>query len=148
MARTKQTARKLSSVQCAGKSLATMVAKKSAPFKARLKTPHRFRPGTQALRAIRRYQKTTDLLLQRRPFQRLVREVAGQFNSQLRFQSLAVLAIQEAAEAFLVTLFESANLCAIHAKRVTIQPRDLRLAMRLKGEEYPSNRMSMANFSP
>ena len=73
-----------------------------------------------------------------------------QLNSQLRFQSLAVLAIQEAAEAFLVTLFESANLCAIHAKRVTIQPKDLRLAMRLKGEECPSdsNRMSMANFSP
>jgi histone H3 len=81
----------------------------------------RYKPGTVALRQIRRYQKTTDLLIRKRPFQRLVREVAQDVKRGLRFQSSAIDAAQEAAEAYIVSLFEDTNLCAIHAKRVTIQ---------------------------
>ena len=85
-----------------------------------------------------RYQKTTDLLIRKRAFQRLVREVASHFKApdgdDYRFQSLALLALQEAAEAYLVGLFEDTNLCAIHAKRVTIMPRDIHLARRIRGE--------------
>lgn len=73
---------------------------------------------TQALREIRKYQKSTDLLMRKLPFQRLVREIAQDFKNDLRFQSTAILALQEAAEAYLVSLFEDTNLCAIHAKRV------------------------------
>jgi len=92
-----------------------------------VKKPHRYRPGTVALREIRRYQKSTDLLIRKLPFQRLVREIAQDFKSDLRFQGSAVLALQEAAEAYLVGLFEDTNLCAIHAKRVTIMPKDIQL---------------------
>jgi len=80
------------------------------------------------LREIRRYQKSTDLLIRKLPFQRLVREIAQDFKNDLRFQGSAVLALQEAAEAYLVGLFEDTNLCAIHAKRVTIMPKDIQLA--------------------
>ena len=95
---------------------------------------HRYRPGTVALREIRKFQKSTDLLIRKLPFQRVVREIAGEFKSDLRFQSQAVLALQEAAEAYLVGLFEDTNLCAIHAKRVTIMPKDMQLARRIRGE--------------
>ena len=96
-----------------------------------VKRPHRYRPGTVALREIRRYQKSTELLIRKMPFQRLVREVAQDFKSDLRFQSNAVLALQEAAEMYLVRLFENTNLCAIHAKRVTIMPQDMQLARKI-----------------
>ncbi|CAD5189082.1 unnamed protein product [Musa acuminata subsp. malaccensis] len=99
-----------------------------------VKKPHRFRPGTVALREIRKYQKRTELLIRKLPFQRLVREIAQDFKTDLRFQSHAVLALQEAAEAYLVGLFEDTNLCAIHAKRVTIMPKDIQLARRIRGE--------------
>ena len=99
-----------------------------------LKKPHRYKPGTVALREIRKYQKTTDLLIRKLPFQRLVREIAQDFKADLRFQSNAVLALQEAAESYLVSLFEDTNLCAIHAKRVTIMPKDIQLARRIRGE--------------
>jgi len=99
-----------------------------------VKRPHRFRPGTVALREIRRYQKSTELLIRRMPFQRLVREIAQDFKSELRFQSLAIAALQEAAETYLVSLLEDANLCAIHAKRVTIFVKDLQLARRIRGD--------------
>ena len=82
-----------------------------------------FVSGTVALREIRRYQKSTELLIRKLPFQRLVREIAQDFKTDLRFQSSAVLALQEASEAYLVGLFEDTNLCAIHAKRVTIMPK-------------------------
>lgn len=96
---------------------------------------HRYRPGTVALREIRQYQKSTELLIRRAPFQRLVREIAqDSLKTDLRFQSLAVMALQEAAEAYLVGLFEDTNLCAIHAKRVTIMPKDIMLARRIRGE--------------
>ena len=94
----------------------------------------RFRPGTVALREIRRYQKSTELLIRKVPFQRLVREIAQDFKTDLRFQGSAVLALQEAAEAYLVGLFEDTNLCAIHAKRVTIMCKDVELARRIRGE--------------
>merc|ERR1739845_97463 len=99
-----------------------------------VKRPHRFRPGTVALRDIRKFQKSTELLIRKLPFQRLVREIANDFKNDLRFQSSAVLALQEAAEAYMVGLFEDTNLCAIHAKRVTIMPKDMQLARRIRGE--------------
>jgi len=135
MARTKQTARKSTGGKAPRKQLSTKQAsKKTTAAAGGVKKPHRFRPGTVALREIRKYQKSTDLLIRKLPFQRLVREIAQDFKTDLRFQSSAVLALQEAAEAYLVSLFEDTNLAAIHAKRVTIQPKDLALARRLRGE--------------
>ncbi|KAG1755610.1 histone-fold-containing protein [Suillus lakei] len=102
----------------------------------------RYRPGTLALREIRKYQRSTDLLLRRLPFSRVVREIAMDMMTDtnyergeagLRWQSSAIMALQEATEAFLVHLFEDANLCAIHAKRVTIMQRDIQLARRIRG---------------
>ncbi|KAI3955978.1 hypothetical protein MKW98_006338 [Papaver atlanticum] len=113
---------------------ASKVARKSAPTTGGVKKPHRYRPGTVALREIRKYQKSTELLIRKLPFQRLVREIAQDFKTDLRFQSHAVLALQEAAEAYLVGLFEDTNLCAIHAKRVIIMPKDIQLARRIRGE--------------
>ena len=101
------------------------------------KKPHRFKAGTIALREIRRYQQSTDLLLLKLPFARLVREVANDIlprgSDEFRWQSQAIMALQEATEAFLVHLFEDTNLCAIHAKRVTIMQKDIQLARRLRG---------------
>jgi histone H3 len=173
MARTKQTARKstggkvpcsyvsfstfiltnIFSFQAPRKQLASKAARKSAPaMSGGVKKPHRFRPGTVALREIRKFQKSTELLLRKvsasycsfgllsaklpfqLPFQRLVREIAQDFKTDLRFQSTAVMALQEAAEAYLIGLFEDTNLCAIHAKRVTIMPKDIHLARRIRGE--------------
>ena len=88
----------------------------------------------RSLQRNRKYQKSTELLIRKLPFQRLVREIAADFKTDLRFQSSAVFALQEAAEAYLVGLFEDTNLCAIHAKRVTIMPKDLQLARRIRGE--------------
>ncbi|KAG8299648.1 histone H3.2 [Homalodisca vitripennis] len=129
MARTKQTARKSTGGKAPRKQLATQAARKSAPATGGVKKPHRYRPGTVALREIRRYQKSTELLIRKLPFQRLVREIAQDFKTDLRFQSSA-----EASEAYLVGLFEDTNLCAIHAKRVTIMPKDIQLARRIRGE--------------
>ncbi|KAI0352078.1 histone 3 [Trametes cingulata] len=146
MARTKQTARKSTGGKAPRKQLAAKSqARKTAAVSlfslghlgaatGGVKKPHRFRPGTVALREIRRYQKSTELLIRKLPFQRLVREIAQDFKTDLRFQSSAVMALQEASEAYLVSLFEDTNLAAIHAKRVTIQPKDLALARRLRGE--------------
>ena len=129
--------------------VASKAARKSAV--GGVKKPHRFRPGTVALREIRRYQRGTELLIRKLPFQRLVREIAQDYKTDLRFQSSAVAALQESAEAYLVGLFEvgvapyvvmafiyismqDTNLCAIHAKRVTIMPKDMQLARRVRGE--------------
>ncbi|XP_071151798.1 uncharacterized protein [Mytilus edulis] len=140
MARTKQTARKSTGGKAPRKQLATKAARKSAPATGGVKKPHRYRPGTVALREIRRYQKSTELLIRKLPFQRLVREIAQDFKTDLRFQSSAVMALQEASEAYLVGLFEDTNLCAIHAKRVTIMPKDIQLARRIRGERAMSGR--------
>lgn len=99
------------------------------PFKK-----HRYRPGVVALREIRRYQKSTELLIRKLPFQRLVREIAQQYKTDLRFQGSAVLALQEASEAYLIGIFEDSYLCTLHAKRVTIMPKDILLARRIRGE--------------
>jgi len=111
------------------------VARK-APRELAAKTARKFRPGHQALREIRKYQKSTDLLIPKLPFSRLIREVATNVASHvqdLRFQSAAIMALQEAAEAYLTTLFEDTVLCAIHARRVTIMPKDMQLTMRIRG---------------
>jgi len=147
MARTKTTARKstggknirnyiMRNVQHAVKQpkrpqIGYKVAKKKPV--AELKRHHRFRPGTVALREIRRYQASTELLIRRLPFQRLVREIAQDYKADLRFQSSALNALQEAAEAHLVSVFEDTNLAAVHAKRVTIMPKDMILARRMRG---------------
>ena len=134
MARTKQTARHSTGGKSPRKMLAIKGARKSAPAMGGVKKPHRYRPGTVALREIRRFQKSTDLLIRKLPFQRLVREIAQNYKNDLRFQSMAILALQEASEAYLVSLFEDTNLCAIHARRVTIMPKDMQLARRIRGE--------------
>ena len=136
MARTKQTARKSTGGKTPRKSLGAKAARKSTPTvdSQGAKKQHRFRPGTVALREIRKYQKSTDLLIRKLPFQRLVREIASGFRGDLRFQSSASAALQEASEAYLVGLFEDTNLCAIHANRVTIMERDVQLAQRIRGE--------------
>ena len=125
------------------KKAAARMAKKGgqkAP-KGGVKKRYRYRPGTVALKQIRQYQKSTELLIRKLPFQRLVCEIASDSEviksplcGKVRFQSAAIMALQEAAEAYLVGLFEDTNLCAIHAKRVTIMPKDIQLARRIRGE--------------
>jgi histone H3 len=134
MARTKQTARHSTGGKAPRKSLACKAARKSQAQTGVVKKPKRYRPGTVAIREIRKYQKSTDLLIRKLPFQRLVKEIASNYHSDVRFQSTAVLALQEAAEAYLTSLFEDTNLCAIHAKRITIMPKDMQLARRIRGE--------------
>ena len=133
MARTKQTARKSTGGKGPRKQLLTKVARKNAQATGGVKKPHKYRPGTVALREIRRYQKSTELLIRKLPFQRLVREIAQDCKADLRFQSAAIGALQEASEAYLVGVFEDANNLAIHAKRVTIMPKDIQLVMRIRG---------------
>ena len=135
MARTKQTARKSTGGKAPRKQLAQKAARKSAPAAGGNKKvgPRRFRPGTVALREIRRYQKSTELLMRKLPFQRLVREIASESQNDLRFQASAIAALQEATEAYMVSLFEDSNLAAIHAKRVTVMNKDIALAKRLRG---------------
>jgi histone H3 len=129
MARVKETAR-------AKKGLGSKKSKapKAAGATTGTKRAHRWRPGTVALREIRKFQKSTELLVQRAPFQRLVRELAAAQKEGLRFQSSAVQAIQEATESYVISLLADTNLCAIHTRRVTIQPKDVQLALRLRGE--------------
>ena len=125
------------------KKAAARMAKKGgqkAP-KGGVRKRYRYRPGTVALKQIRQYQKTTELLIRKLPFQRLVREIASDSDviksplcGEVRFQSAAIMALQEATEAYLVGLFEDSNLCAIHARRVTIMPKDIQLARRIRGE--------------
>jgi histone H3 len=142
MARVKQTARKSTGGKAPRKQLVTKAARKAARTGG-VKKPHRYRPGTVALREIRRYQKITDVLIRKAPFQRLVREIAQDFKNDLRFQSPAIMALQEASEAYIVGLFEDSQLCAIHARRVTIMPKDIQLARRIRGErsepDHPSD---------
>lgn len=98
-----------------GKNLATFPPKKNGkngkgakkvPKSGGVKKPHRFRPGTVELREIRRYQKSTELLIRRAPFQRLVREISTDFKADARFQVDAMRALQTASESYLVDLFE------------------------------------------
>lgn len=140
MARVKQSGKRNIYHETGGKaprkSIAQLAAMKHRAVVIEQKKNHRFRPGTVALREIRRYQKSTDLLIRKMPFQRLVKDIVHSFKTDLRMQGQAVLALQEASESYLVSLFEDTNLCAIHAGRVTIMPKDLALARRIRG---PSN---------
>ncbi|XP_028613532.1 histone H3.3-like [Grammomys surdaster] len=129
----KQTAHKSRGGKVPRKQLATKAARKSVPSTGGLKKPHRYKPGAGALHKIKgRYQKFTELLIHELPFQSLVREIAQDFKTDLPFQSAAIGALQEAMQAYLVGLFEVTNLCAIHAKRVTLVPKDIQLARVLK----------------
>ena len=114
-------------------NLATKAACIAARVAGGVKKPHRYLPGTVALRHIRKYQKSTDLLIRKLPFQRLVRQICDHFKSDVRFHSTAMLALQEAAEAYLVGIFEDTNLfVTIHAKRMTILPKNMQLAKRIR----------------
>ena len=133
MARTKCTARKGE----VGKKQSTFAKKqpRSQSDKASAQHQlHRYRPGTVALREIRKYQKSTELLIHKLPFQRLVHEILQGFAVGFRVTPAMIMALQEAAEAYLVQLLEDSNLCAIHAKRITIQPKDIQLVRRIHGE--------------
>lgn len=136
MARTKQGARKSTGGKAPRKCLFTNSARNKLPTAHGVVTNpnHRYRPGELALKEIRKYQNSTELLLRSLPFQRLVREIAQDYKSELRFQAAALIALQEATEAYIVGIFEDSNLCAIHAKRVTIMPKDIHLARRIRGE--------------
>ena len=144
MPKQKNTAAKVSS-----KSKPKVSNKKTAPSKGGMKQTAsqegerkkpRFKPGTVALREIKRYQKSTALLLPRAAFQRVVRSVCSEIDHDLRFQAQALIALQEAAEAYLVGVFEDANLCCLHAKRVTIHKKDMELARRIRGDEMMDRR--------
>ena len=127
MARTKHTARR----DEAGKKWPTYAKKQprsQAGNPSAQHQPHRYRPGTVTLREIRKYQKSTDLLIRKLPFQRLVHKIVQGFSMEFRVTPAMVMALQGAAEAYLVQLLEDSNLCAIHAKHVTIQPKDIQLA--------------------
>jgi len=140
MARTKTTAKKSSAaIKKPRKTLPIKTARKSVKSTGGLKKAHRFKPGTVALREIRKYQKTTELLIRKLPFQRIVKEIAHQTHADIRFQSSAIMAMQEAAEAYMVGLFEDTNLCAIHARRVTIMVKDMQLAKRIRGERIATS---------
>ena len=147
MARVKQSSRKTYGGKDPRYKLLTMVKERqntrslsrSLGGRGGVKKPHRYRPGTVALREIRKFQKNTELLIRKTPFQRLVREIATTGENRgkdLRFQSTAMLALQEASEAYMVGMFEDTNLAAMNAKRVTIMPRDMQLARRIRGEIY------------
>ena len=134
MVRTKRSPCKITSGKVPRNQLATKAVRKTGSITYGVKKPRRYRPGIVALREIRRYKKSTDLVIDTLPFLRLVREIAQNFNSSIRFTSSSILALQEASEAYLVGLFEDTNLCAIHANRVTIMPIDIQLARRIRGE--------------
>ena len=114
---------------------------KSAPATGGVKKPHRYRPGTVALREIRRYQKSTDLMIPKLPYQKLIREITvdqckkTKDGNDWRWQGVAILASQTAAEDYLTVQLEDANVCALHTKRCTVMPKDIQLVRRIKGEE-------------
>ena len=146
MARTKRTARKhASGAPSLSKNEARRLAVARAEARHRggkeLRTdalkPKRYRPGTMALREIRRHQQSTELLIRRAPFDHLVRDLVQDLwhgGHELRVSPAAVTALQEAAEAYLVLLFKDTNLCAIHAKHVAIMLKDIQLVQRICGE--------------
>ena len=106
-----------------------------------IKKPHRYQPGLVALREIRRYQQSTECLIKRTPFNKLIKEISQEYrvcpdgpgmpSVQVRFQSTALAAFQEEAENFIMGLFEDVILLAVHARRVTVMPQDIRLALRI-----------------
>ena len=134
MASTKHTARRNVGGQAPARALIHhRAAKKLSPALGGIRLLGRYRPGARALMDIRKYQRSTNLLIRKRPFQLLVREISQDFKSDVRFQAKALLALQEASEAYVIQLFEDTLLCSVHAKRVTIFPKDMQLARRIRG---------------
>ena len=111
-----------------------------------IKKPQRYHPGLLALHEICRYQQSMESLIRKTPFNKLIKEISQEYricpegpgtpSVQVRFQSTALAALQEAAESFLVGLFEDVNLLAVHAKRVTVMPHDIRLALWIRGDHF------------
>ena len=140
MGRTKLSARKSTEGKSPKKRF-LYCARKSAPANGGYKKPHRYRPGTVAIREIRRYQKSTDLLIPKLPFQRLVREITQDFKADHRGQAQKFLALQEASEAYVTSVLGDTNLCTLHAGRVNNKPKDVQLALRIrKRNEYVGTR--------
>ena len=139
MARTKHTARKsTSATKAPRKTIARKAVRKTAGTQQGVKKVRRSKQGTVATREIKKYQKTTDLLIRKLPFSKLVRELVQNNNKvDVRFQGLAIQALQEAAENYLINLFVDTQLCAEHAKRVTIMQPDMLLATRVGGRVMP-----------
>ncbi len=134
MAHVKQTAHKSTGGVPPRFHLATKAAQLAKQKAIAMRKPHRWHPGTVAAREIRKFQKTTDLLIRKAPFQHLVCKIALKFGkSDLQMQSTAVLALQEAAEYFMADVFSDTNLCASHGKRVTIMVKDMVLACHIRG---------------
>ncbi len=135
MARVKQTAHKSTGGAPPHLHLATKAARVAAQKAIAVRKPHRWRPGMVAAREIQKFQKTTDLLIRKAPFQHVVREILQQVSgkSDLQMQGTALLALQEAVEYFIVDLFSNSNMCALHGKRKTIMVKDLVLACRIQG---------------
>jgi histone H3 len=129
MSRVKQTTQNSTGGKPLHFHLVTKAARQSAQKPIAVRKPHCWRPGTVAAREVHKFQKTTNLLIRKAPFQHLVRKIALKFGkSDLQMQSTAVLALQEAAEYFMVDVFNNTNLCTVHGKRVTIKLKDLVLA--------------------
>ena len=151
MARTQAQSRKSSSGEQNSIAAKVLSTKKQANSRRKNSSPtltlprttkvRRYRPGTVALREIRYFQKSTQLLLRRSPFARLVREIGQNVTRSvdLMWQASAISALQEAAEAYLVGLFEDANIIAINAKRVTVMPRDIRVVRQIRGRNDLGN---------
>ena len=128
------------------KHLSHKILRKGITPTGGIKKPHKYQPGMVALREIRCYQRSTENLIKKTPFQKLIREISQEYricpdgpgtpSIQAHFQSTAIAALQEAAENFIVGLFEDVNLLAIHARHVTIMPHDIRLALRIRGDHY------------
>ena len=128
------------------KHLSKMLLCLGAPSTGGIKKPHHYRPGLVALHEIHQYQNSTECLIKKSPFQKLIPEISQEYwicpqglgtpSMQVRLQSTAIAALQEAAKNFIVGLFEDVNLLAVHAKRVTVMPRDIRLALRIHGDHY------------
>ena len=127
------------------KSMSASKSSKAKPSAPKDRKKPRFHAGTVALREIKRYQKSTDLLIPRAPFGRLVRDICSGIDNDLRFASQALLALQEATEAFLVGLFEDTALCAVHAKRQTVTKADMLLARRIRGDDNNDRISHMEN---
>ncbi|XP_055990566.1 uncharacterized protein LOC130042418 [Sorex fumeus] len=130
----KHTAHKSMGGKTPRKQLVTKAVHKSVPTMGGMKKPHQDLPNTVALHEIGRYLKSTELLMGKLPFQRLVREITQDFRTDLHSQSSAVMALQETCKAYLVGLFDNTNLCAFPAKHVTFMPKDIQLACHIPGE--------------
>ena len=122
------------------------LVRRDKPVTGGIKKSHRYQPGLVALREIRRYQQSNECLIKKAPFHKLIREISQEYrvcpdgpgtpSVQVNFQSTAISALQKATENFIVGLFEDVNFLAVHAKRVTVMPRDIRLALRIGGDHY------------